>query len=116
MSARRDLAASRLAIAGAFLMPCAMAIAHGTPTQEVRPDLATNDVQQVSVPSPEYPYLVKDPLSSRPGRLDSDTPLPGDAAAIDCSAPAALGAALTREDPSCAAPHARHRNVGRRHA
>lgn len=90
MSARRCLVASRRAMAGALLVPFATAIAQGKPTQEVRPDFATNDVQQASVPSPEYPYLVKDPLSSRPGRLDSDTPLPGDAVAIDCSAPATL--------------------------
>jgi len=90
MSARRRVAVAQLAMACAFVAPCAMAIAQGKPAQEVRPDLAANDVQRISVPSPEYPYLVKDPLGSRPGRLDADTPLPGDAAAVDCSAPTTL--------------------------
>lgn len=90
MSAKLSLAAARLGLSCALPGLCAMAIAHGDPSDEVRAVTAATDVQRASVPSPEYPYLIKDPLGSRPARLDSDIPLPGDAVSSDCSAPVAL--------------------------
>ncbi|MFL6678132.1 MAG: TolC family protein [Burkholderiaceae bacterium] len=90
MSAERDHASMRLMLACALAMPSWGALAQVGPPDEGRSAGTASDVQRISIPSPNYPYLIKDPLGARPSRLDSNTPLPGDATAIDCSNPSEL--------------------------
>ncbi len=86
---RQFMAPARLVAAGLLAVLAATSFAHGDSSSDVVPAPAADGAQRATVPSPEYPYLLVDPLRARPGRLDSAAPLPGDTAAIDCTEPVA---------------------------
>ncbi len=93
------MSVKRACLAGRVLLACVLAIsveksfAHGDSSSDVLPAPSADGAQRNTLSSPEYPYLLVDPLRSRPGRLESDEPLPGDTTAIDC---AATGAPTTQ--------------------